>query len=106
MSNRNNFPAPKICLVSTTTVSVLPDAGRSEQQKTSARTAGLGEAEFTPLHGGDDARQHLGLAANFAGQLGGQFVEFADFLVFQIVCIHALPAYHGTVLSFCAAATT
>ena len=49
------------------------DARRSEQQKTSARTARLGQAQFAALHHRDDARQHLGLAANFVRQQRVQF---------------------------------
>ena len=41
---------------------------RAEQQKTSARTSGLGEAEFAASHGRGDARYCVGLAADFAGQ--------------------------------------
>ena len=51
------------------------DARWAEQQKTSARTARFREAEFAALHRRDDARQHLGLAADFVWQQRVQFLE-------------------------------
>jgi hypothetical protein len=46
----------------------LPDARRSEQQKAAARSAGFAQTEFTALERGDNARQRVGLTADFAGQ--------------------------------------
>jgi GH43 family beta-xylosidase len=59
------------------------DARRPEQQKTSARTAGLRQAEFAALNRRDDARQHLGLAANLVWQQRIQFLELVKF-----VCVY------------------
>src|SRR6185369_2923943 len=49
-----------------------------EQQKTSARTRGLREAEFTASYGGNDSRQRVGLAADLARKEGVQFVELRE----------------------------
>ena len=44
----------------------FPDTCWSEQQKTPARTTGLGESEFAAPHGRSNSRQRMGLAADFA----------------------------------------
>ena len=80
MSKRNNCPGPKIWFVVTITVSVLPTPVGTEQQKTSAWTAGFRQAEFAALHRRDDARQHLGLAADFVWQQRVQFLELVKFV--------------------------
>ena len=51
---------------------------RAEQQKAAARTTRFRETEFTALHCRDNARQHLGLAANLVRQQRGQFLEFVN----------------------------
>ena len=68
MSKRNNFSAPKIWFVGHDDRFRFADARWAEQQKTSARTARLGQAEFAALHHRDDARQDVGLPANFERQ--------------------------------------
>ena len=75
MSKRNNCPGPKIWFVGHNHRFRFADARWAEQQKTSARTAGFREAEFAALHRRDDARQHLGLAADFVWQQRVQFLE-------------------------------
>ena len=52
------------------------NARRAEQQKTSARATGLGESEFAALNRRGDARQRVGLAADFVWQQRGQLLEF------------------------------
>jgi len=54
------------------------DAGWAEQQETSAWTTRLRQSEFATPDRGDNSRQRVGLAADFARQQGGQFVEFGE----------------------------
>ena len=90
MSKRNNCPGPKIWFVVTIDRFRFADARWPEQQKTSARTARFRQAEFAALHRRDDARQHLGLAADFARQQRVQFVEFGELR--RVRCfVHPLP---------------
>jgi hypothetical protein len=56
------------------------DARRAKKQKTSARPAGLCQAEFAALNRRDNARQDLGLAADFVWQQRVQFLEFGQLI--------------------------